>query len=425
MAGCVVDTLADSANQKITGSLTLVRLVGYSVPIEKAFKAALTQAMLGNRNLKAQNAITQAICGKQKRKAKTTIKSFTNGIVINGVLIEVLQGDITCESTELIANPTDEDLKLTGNLSKALITKCGSSVVEECKAIGTLKDIAITSAGTGSLRCDQIIHIRSPGDINECQTLIRALLSTIATKRFRSIAIPPIGVSHGIPLQQVSGCITDEVASAARRKNLGLLRHIRLIGFNQTEKGAFEEALKLSFAEGSALNTEKNVRSITEASAKNVAPNLPVTWTPMPITRSWSQILMQQSDADYAEALKLFTLSLKAPKIFRIQNPTFYMQYQLEKMEMEKQYAGKWPFRVGIDRHLYHGTEVCRAEDLRKRIRSKLLREARGVFRTRIIFRARHELLGSVFKVIFFWRKVCAPMPNEMIIYQVFVCSCR
>ena len=121
MAGCVVDTLADSANQKITGSLTLVRLVGYSVPIEKAFRAALTQAMLGNRNLKAQNAITQAICGKQKRKAKTAIKSFTNDIVINGVLIEVLQGDITCESTELIANPTDEDLKLTGNLSKALI----------------------------------------------------------------------------------------------------------------------------------------------------------------------------------------------------------------------------------------------------------------------------------------------------------------
>ena len=46
--------------------------------------------------------------------SKLAIESSTNGIVINGVLIEVLQGDITNELTEAIVNPTDEDLKLTG-----------------------------------------------------------------------------------------------------------------------------------------------------------------------------------------------------------------------------------------------------------------------------------------------------------------------
>ena len=71
-----------------------------------------------------------------------------------------------------------------------------------------------------------------------------------------------------------------------------------------------------------------------------------------------SQIPIQQSDADYAEALKLFTLSGKTPqKIYRIQNPTLYGQYQLEKTNIEKKYAGKWRFKSGMEQSLYHGTE--------------------------------------------------------------------
>ena len=37
-----------------------------------------------------------------------TIQASTNGSVINGVLVEVLEGDITNEKTEAIINPTDE-----------------------------------------------------------------------------------------------------------------------------------------------------------------------------------------------------------------------------------------------------------------------------------------------------------------------------
>ena len=62
---------------------------------------------------------------------------------------------------------------------------------------------------------------------------------------------------------------------------------------------------------------------------------------------SCSQVLFQQSDADYAMALRLFTLERKTPqKIFRIQNPTLYVQYQLEKSNGEairRQAAHKWP----------------------------------------------------------------------------------
>ena len=113
------------------------------------------------------------------------------------------------------------------------------------------------------------MHIRSPGNIFEYQTLVRTLLSTIATKRFESVSIPPIGVSRGIPLQQVADCITDEVASAACGKSLGLLQRVRFVGFNQNEKDAFERALNLSAPQTSALDAAKSNSSATQAAIKN------------------------------------------------------------------------------------------------------------------------------------------------------------
>ena len=254
---------------------------------------------------------------------------------------------------------------LTGSLSKAILAKGGSSIAEKCKAIGTLKDVAITSAGTGSLKCSHIIHIVSPGNINDCQTVLRKLLSTVAANasNIRSIAIPPIGVSRGIPLQQVAGCITDEVASAARKKTLGALKHVRLVGFDPKEKDAFERALKMSAADISALDAAKTGSSATPGAAKvpgtpNPAGALPVSWAPMDPKLSWTQVLMKQSDSDYAEARKLFNLSGNTlQKIFRIQNPVLYSQYQLEKTNMEKNYDGKWKYKSGMERRLYHGTD--------------------------------------------------------------------
>ena len=41
--------------------------------------------------------------------------------MINGVLIELLHGDITNEDTEAIVNPTNKEFVLNGKLSQAII----------------------------------------------------------------------------------------------------------------------------------------------------------------------------------------------------------------------------------------------------------------------------------------------------------------
>ena len=95
------------------------------------------------------------------------VKSPKNGYLINGAIIEVVQGNITDEATNAIVNPTDDKLGLTGSLSKAILDKGGTSIAAECKAIGTLNDVALTSAG--SLKCRHIVHVLSPSNTAECK----------------------------------------------------------------------------------------------------------------------------------------------------------------------------------------------------------------------------------------------------------------
>ena len=79
----------------------------------------------------------------------------------------------------------------------------------------------------------------------------------IAKTTIASVAIPPIGVSRGIPLQQVAGCVADEVASAARGKTWNAPT-CTPCGLNQKENDAFDRTLKLTALQTSALDAAKN-----------------------------------------------------------------------------------------------------------------------------------------------------------------------
>ena len=95
-----------------------------------------------------------------------------------------------------------------------------------------MNDVALTSAGF--LYCRHIIHVLSPGDkfIFECKRVVRATLRLSASQKYKTLAIPMIGVSLGNVLEEMAACITDEVATEARNGNLGSLTSVNLIGFN-------------------------------------------------------------------------------------------------------------------------------------------------------------------------------------------------
>ena len=375
VANCIVETLADAANQKNIGSIKLVRLVGFTFSIKAAFEAALKQAKQRNINFGQSNSSNDpnltrpassptTLPSQSPQPINAAIQTPIHGSIINGVRLQVVEGDITDEATDAIVNPTDEKMMLTGIISQKILAKGGQSIKIECKKIVTLMGVALTSAG--SLKCHHIVHVLWPKNTTECTRGVSAVLRLCATQQFGSIAIPLIGASRWKQLDQVAVCITEEVATAARSGTLGSLTLVRLVGVNLKEKDAFGRALKLSAAQTSALNAPKcwNLAVFRAADGGNKPSpvlSLPDTWAPMDPKRNWSQVLMQQSDDDYNDALNLFTLKDKnLQKIFRIQNPTLYQQYQLEKFRMEIKYKaknGKWPFQSHMEQSLYHGTE--------------------------------------------------------------------
>lgn len=132
--------------------------------------------------------------------------------------IEILQGDITEQSTEAIVNAANSSLIGGGGVDGAIHRKGGACILEECEKIrSTLwKDglptgkAAITSAG--GLKARYVIHTVGPiwrgghsGEPKELADCYHNSLALAASKDLRSIAFPSISTgAYGYPMKLAS-----------------------------------------------------------------------------------------------------------------------------------------------------------------------------------------------------------------------------
>ena len=241
---CIVETLVSASLVHDIGGITLVRLVGFNTIETKYFEKALSSL----RNL------NNIVAGTSRMTQHT----------INGVQIAVVNGDITTEKVDAIVNPTNRQLAFDGALSKAIIAKGGHSIVTECQKIGTLQDVAITSAG--SLPCRHIVHVLSPDGIKECHAAVKDILRLCVKKQLVSIAMPPIGLSKGMPLKNVAASMLDTLVLEAV-KGLETIASIRLVGNNTEETAAFTTVLN------NIIGSEQSIAQFHSAKTSAHAPS--------------------------------------------------------------------------------------------------------------------------------------------------------
>lgn len=115
--------------------------------------------------------------------------------------IQIVCGDITVDTSDVIVNTTQSDLQLaTGTVSKAISQKAGLSMQQSCSMYITqhrrLEEgkVCITQAA-GQLRCKMVFHIVAPNNKKAStlsQTVI-ACLKEAESLKFNSIAFPAIG----------------------------------------------------------------------------------------------------------------------------------------------------------------------------------------------------------------------------------------
>jgi O-acetyl-ADP-ribose deacetylase (regulator of RNase III) len=124
---------------------------------------------------------------------------------INNTVLELVQGDITDQTTDAIVNAANTALQMGGGVAGAIRRRGGPAIQEECNSIGgTFVGGAVMTTG-GKLAAKCVIHAVGPrqGDEHADAKLKDATLNSLKLadkNRLKSITFPAISTGiYGFP----------------------------------------------------------------------------------------------------------------------------------------------------------------------------------------------------------------------------------
>ncbi|HPA48126.1 MAG TPA: macro domain-containing protein, partial [bacterium] len=131
---------------------------------------------------------------------------------IGSATLELVQGDITEQTTEAIVNAANNGLTGGGGVDGAIHRAGGPAILEECKKLHgcATGDAKITTGG--NLKVRHVIHTVGPvfhgGDRGEPEALARCYRRSLEVARengIRTIAFPSISTGvYGYPVGQAA-----------------------------------------------------------------------------------------------------------------------------------------------------------------------------------------------------------------------------
>jgi O-acetyl-ADP-ribose deacetylase len=127
-------------------------------------------------------------------------------ILLNGLTLELLQGDITELPVDAIVNAANSDLILGSGVAGAIARKGGPSIQAECNEIGGCPVGSAVITGSGSLPCTYVIHAVGPryGEGDEERKLANATRASLQLAKQHSLtdmAFPAISTGvFGYPM---------------------------------------------------------------------------------------------------------------------------------------------------------------------------------------------------------------------------------
>lgn len=173
---------------------------------------------------------------------------------INGVLIELVQGDITDLAVDAIVNAANSELILGGGVAGAIRRKGGPTIQQECLEIGwcDVGDAVIT--GGGHLPARYVIHAVGPrmgegSEPGKLASATRASLSLAEERGLSSIALPAISTGiFGFPLEACAQIIVRVVVDYTF-EDLEHLKHVILCLYDQLAFDIFAREFEQQLAD--------------------------------------------------------------------------------------------------------------------------------------------------------------------------------
>jgi O-acetyl-ADP-ribose deacetylase (regulator of RNase III) len=167
---------------------------------------------------------------------------------VNKTGLELVDGDLTEQSTEAIVNAANANLILGGGVAGAIRTKGGPRIQEECNKIGgTFVGGAVITTG-GNLKAKHIIHAVGPrmGEGQEDTKLKNATLNSLKLAdqhKLKSIAFPAISTGiFGFPIDRCAVIMISTVIAYLRGKTT--LERVVICLWGRDTYSVFEKELQ-------------------------------------------------------------------------------------------------------------------------------------------------------------------------------------
>jgi O-acetyl-ADP-ribose deacetylase (regulator of RNase III) len=180
-------------------------------------------------------------------------------IGINGILLRLLQGDITEQDVDVIVNAANSSLMGGGGVDGAIHRKGGQKILEECKQIRSREwpeglstgKVVITSGG--NLIARFVIHTVGPiwngGKSGEKKLLKDAYLNSLklaVQKELKSISFPSISTgAYGYPIYEAARTALSTVKEFLEQKNG--LKEVNFVLFTEADLNTYKDVVNEIF----------------------------------------------------------------------------------------------------------------------------------------------------------------------------------
>ncbi|XP_030198904.1 protein mono-ADP-ribosyltransferase PARP14-like isoform X1 [Gadus morhua] len=198
-----------------------------------------------NKQLPKTTKVPAPTQSKSSLFSKVTSASGLHEITIGHVRVQVVLGDITKETTDVIVNSSNESFSLKSGVSKAILDAAGPTVENECKNLGGQPNTGMILTTPGNLMCKKILHLpgrRNPQDI---QDTMKAALVLVEQNQYTSISFPALGTGQGnAQAGKVADAMLDAVVDMVSQSASGCLKEVRIIIFQQAMMKDFHSRME-------------------------------------------------------------------------------------------------------------------------------------------------------------------------------------
>ena len=169
----------------------------------------------------------------------------------SGQILQLVQGDITTETTDAIVNAANKYLRHGAGVAGAILQRGGATIQQESDAWVQTNGLVTCAAPAwtsgGNLPARYVIHAVGPvwGDGNEENKLAAAITSSLETAdvlKLESIAMPAISTGiFGFPKELAAKVIITTIRDYLAANPSGL-KAIRLVLYDEAAVKVFEKA---------------------------------------------------------------------------------------------------------------------------------------------------------------------------------------